>query len=106
MNLRLIPVAIVLLCFVPPAWAAAQEQDIPPAVRTVNLKSADGTPLKGTYYPAGKPGPGVLLLHQVNRDRRSWDGVARQAAAAEFRRRATRAGRSAPVGRMLPPREL
>ena len=50
--------------------------------RLVELKASDGTPLKGTYFAAAKPGPGVLLLHQVNRDRRSWDGVAAQLATA------------------------
>jgi dienelactone hydrolase len=49
--------------------------------RVVDFKSADGTILKGTYFAAAKPGPGVLLLHQVNRDRKSWDGVAAQLAA-------------------------
>jgi len=82
MNQRLIALAIVLLCFAPLARAAAQVREPPPAVRTVNLKSADGTPLKGDYFSAHNSGPGVLLLHQVNRDRRSWDGVARQMAAA------------------------
>jgi len=48
--------------------------------RVVDLKSGDGTILKGTYFPAGKPGPGVLLFHQSNRTRKSWDDVARQLA--------------------------
>lgn len=52
------------------------------AARVVDLKSADGTALKGTYFAAGKPGPGVILFHQSNRTRDSWDGVARQLAAA------------------------
>ena len=30
----------------------------------------------------GKPGPGVLLMHQANRDRKSWDSVASQLASA------------------------
>ena len=54
----------------------------PAAPRIVDLKAADGTPLKATYFVATKPGPGVLLLHQINRDRTSWDSVARQLAAA------------------------
>jgi pimeloyl-ACP methyl ester carboxylesterase len=52
------------------------------APRVVDFKSADGTVLKGTYFTAAKPGPGVLLLHQSNRDRKSWDGVAPQLANA------------------------
>jgi formylglycine-generating enzyme required for sulfatase activity/dienelactone hydrolase len=52
------------------------------APRIVDLKAADATLLKGTYFPAGKPGPGVVLLHQINRDRKSWDPLATQLAAA------------------------
>jgi dienelactone hydrolase len=48
--------------------------------RDVNLKSADGTILKGTYFAAAKPGPGVLLFHQSNRTRKSWDELAEQLA--------------------------
>jgi tetratricopeptide (TPR) repeat protein len=50
--------------------------------RDVDLKSANGTILKGTYFAAAKPGPGVLLFHQSNRTRKSWDDVARRLAAA------------------------
>src|SRR6184192_399964 len=50
--------------------------------RVVDLKTANGTILKGTYFDAAKPGPGVLLFHQSNRTRKSWDDVARQLAAA------------------------
>ena len=47
----------------------------------VDVKSNDGTILKGTYFPAAKPGPGVLLFHQSNRARKSWEDIARQLAA-------------------------
>jgi dienelactone hydrolase len=50
--------------------------------RDVDFKSANGANLKGTYFDAAKPGPGVLLFHQSNRTRKSWDDVARQLAAA------------------------
>src|SRR5437588_6879674 len=49
--------------------------------RAVDLKSYDGTVLKGTYFPAAKPGPGVLLFHQSNRTRKSWDELAAQLTA-------------------------
>ncbi len=43
---------------------------LPPkmAAKRVDLGSHDwpGVKLKVTYYSAGKPGPGVLLLHQCN----------------------------------------
>ncbi len=52
------------------------------AERVVDLTAADGTELKATYFAAAKPGPGVLLLHQCNRQRKIWDGLAQQLAAA------------------------
>ena len=39
------------------------------AERVVDLTAGDGTKLKATYFAAAKPGPGVLLLHQCNRQR-------------------------------------
>src|SRR5215472_17027934 len=53
-----------------------------PAERVVDLTASDGTTLKATYFSSGKPGPGVLLLHQCNRQRKVWDGLARQLSAA------------------------
>ena len=53
-----------------------------PASRVLDLTAADGTKLKATYFGAGKPGPGVLLLHQCNRQRKVWDGIAQQLTAA------------------------
>jgi tetratricopeptide (TPR) repeat protein len=60
----------------------AQQAQPPSAPRVVDLKATDGTILKASYFAAAKPGPGVLLLHQSNRTRDSWDGVAPQLAAA------------------------
>jgi dienelactone hydrolase len=51
------------------------------AERVVDLTATDGTKLKGTYFSAGKPGPGVLLLHQCNRQRKVWDSLSQQLAA-------------------------
>jgi predicted alpha/beta hydrolase len=53
-----------------------------PAPRMVDLMAGDGIKLKASYFPAGKPGPGVLLLHQCDHDRKIWDGLAQQLAAA------------------------
>src|SRR5258708_28371082 len=63
------------------AASTAKGQQLPTA-RVVDLKASDGTILRATYFAAAKPGPGVLLLHQSNRTRDSWDGLARQLAAA------------------------
>jgi alpha/beta superfamily hydrolase len=61
--------------------AQALSQQLP-AASLVTVTASDGTALKASYFAAGKPGPGVLLFHQSNRDRKSWDEVAKQLAAA------------------------
>ncbi|MGH9703865.1 MAG: serine aminopeptidase domain-containing protein [Candidatus Acidiferrales bacterium] len=50
--------------------------------RDAELSAPDGLKLKVTYYSAGKPGPGVLLMHQCNRDRKTWDPLATQLSQA------------------------
>lgn len=52
------------------------------APRFVDLTAADGIQLKASYFAASKPGPGVLLLHQCNKQRKIWDGLAGQLASA------------------------
>lgn len=61
-----------------PSVSAAQL----PAVRAVDLTASDGVALKASYFAAAKPGPGVLLLHQGNRDRTAWSELAGRLAAA------------------------
>jgi pimeloyl-ACP methyl ester carboxylesterase len=38
----------------------------------LDVAARDGARLRATYFSPGRPGPGVLLLHQCNMDRRSW----------------------------------
>jgi dienelactone hydrolase len=57
--------------------AAAQQ-------RAVDLTAPDSVRLKATLFPASAPGPGVLLLHQCNRQRTSWDGLGQRLASAGF----------------------
>ncbi|HXM23554.1 MAG TPA: DinB family protein [Terriglobales bacterium] len=64
---------------VPPDSRRSQSQ---PAARVVDLKASDGTVLKASYFAAAKPGPGLLLLHQINRQRKAWDDLAGQMATA------------------------
>lgn len=66
--------------------AAAQNAPRPDASepRDIDLTAQDGINLKATYYPADKPGPGILLLHQCNRDRSAWSSLATQLAAKGF----------------------
>ena len=49
--------------------------------KVVSLEAPDGTALKASYFAADKPGPGLLLLHQCNRDRSAWAAFAARAAA-------------------------
>ena len=60
-------VSIVILLF---AAAAHAEQ------RQVSVTAGDGFALQGTYSPAEKGGPGILLLHQCDADRRIYDQLA------------------------------
>jgi dienelactone hydrolase len=60
--------------------ACAAQQ--PLAARVVSLTAPDGIVLKATYFAAAKPGPGVLLLHQCNRQRKVWDALAEQLASS------------------------
>jgi dienelactone hydrolase len=61
--LRCMSAAIVLCAW--PLAVHAQQRD-------VELKAADGTRLKATYFAAAKPGPGVVLLHMCNSQRKAW----------------------------------
>jgi hypothetical protein len=63
-----------------PAFAIAAQQA--PAPHVVDLMAPDGLKLKGTFSGAGASGPGVLLLHQCNRQRKVWDDLATRMTAA------------------------
>src|SRR5579863_9406398 len=68
----LLAVILAQLIFFPPSSFAQ---------RIVDLTASDGTKLKASYF-AAKPGPGILLLHQCNRQRKVWDDLAEQLAAS------------------------
>jgi dienelactone hydrolase len=70
---------LLITPFMPGLSARAGES---PSPRVVDLKAPDGTSLKGTFFSSGKPGPGVLLLHQCNRQRKVWDDLATRLATA------------------------
>jgi tetratricopeptide (TPR) repeat protein len=77
--MKLLSVLVLLVSFSITGIAFA---DSAMSGRNVDIKSSDGTILKATYFAAAKPGPGVLLFHQSDRTRSSWDDVAKQLAAA------------------------
>jgi dienelactone hydrolase len=77
-----VAMSLALLLFAPVAPpAATADEEKPPAPHVVDLTASDGTKLKATYYSASQPGPGVLLLHQCNQQRKNWDELAAQLAA-------------------------
>ena len=76
---------LVTMSMAAPLAAQTTPAAPPPAVtHTVDLTSPDGIALKASYFPAARPGPGLLLLHACNRDRSSWNGLATAAAARGF----------------------
>lgn len=78
MNIRSISSLLLAVMLLGALGFARQPQ----APKVVDLTTADGTKLKASFFAADKPGPGVLLLHQCNRQRRIWDGLALQLEAA------------------------
>src|SRR5687768_10612913 len=68
---RGIAVAIVACAW--PLGARAEQ-------REVDLKAADGTRLKATYFAAARPGPGVVLLHMCNSQRKAWTSLGEKLA--------------------------
>ena len=41
----------------------------------VDLQTSDGVNLKASYTSPGRTGPAMLLIHQCNMDRSSWDAI-------------------------------
>ena len=70
--------AVAALVLAGPSSNAAPAS--PPA--SLDIMAADGLRLHATYWAAAGPGPGMLLLHQCNRDRASWAPLAEALAAA------------------------
>jgi dienelactone hydrolase len=67
---RRLAVAVISPVLLLAQAAAAQVESTP-----LDVPVPDGTVLKATYYSPGKPGPGVLLLHQCNMNRKAWVGL-------------------------------
>jgi Flp pilus assembly protein TadD len=66
-------------------------------VQQVDLRTTDGTVLKASYYAAAHPGPGVLLLHQVNLER-----LQRPGGAAHVTKLLAEARRGDPQAQVFP----
>lgn len=50
----------------------------------VDIVTPDFVVLKASYFSPGKPGPGILLIHQCNMDRRAWDPLTPDLVRAGF----------------------
>src|SRR5215831_547083 len=48
----------------------------PPEEQRVDIRAADGAVLRASVFPAARPGPALLLIHQCNMDRHAWDAFA------------------------------
>ena len=72
-----------LRCFIPFLLSFACAAQQPGSGKVVDLKAPDGIQLKATYF-AGKPGPGILLLHQCNQTRAAWQNLAERLSATGF----------------------
>lgn len=77
-----IPILLLFLSSVVALVMTASGERPKNVATVVDIKTPDGTILKGTYFAAAKSGPGALLFHQSNRTRESWDGIAQQLATA------------------------
>lgn len=72
-TLSIISIVVLLL-----TAAARGEQ------RDVSFTAADGFRLQATFHSADKGGPGILLLHQCNADRRIYDQLAAMLSTAGY----------------------
>jgi pimeloyl-ACP methyl ester carboxylesterase len=52
--------------------------------KDVSFNAADGFSLRGSFYIAKNPGPGVLLLHQCNADRQVYDQLGTMLSTAGY----------------------
>jgi len=74
MNVRWL-VPLLIAAFVIPARAEK---------RDVSFNASDGFAVQGTLYSADKPGPGVLLLHECDANRQTYDRLATMLNTADY----------------------
>ena len=72
------------LAFVSLVILAAAVESLAVSKSAVTIPAADGFSLKGTFYSAGKPGPGLLLLHQCNADSQLYDQLGTMLSTAGY----------------------
>lgn len=74
----------VICTLISMSWVTTGAQTKAPAPQTIDIKAPDGVMLKASYFPAARPGPGILMLHACNKDRASWTTLATAAVAQGF----------------------
>ena len=67
--MKLLMCLLVLVCSSVVASAQVKVTDF-------DVVTSDGAKLRTSYYSPSKPGPGILLLHQCNMNRKSWNALA------------------------------
>src|SRR5271170_3710011 len=77
---RAIFAVVPVIALVGAALCCSAQNSVAP--RIVDLTAADGTVLKASFFAAAKPGPGVILLHQCNRQRKVGNDLAGRLAAS------------------------
>jgi dienelactone hydrolase len=77
-SMRILVFSLIVALALPVVCSAQQT----PPPRVVDLPAPDGVILKATFFASAQPGPGVLLLHQCNRQRKVWDDLAERLAAS------------------------
>jgi len=71
-----------LVCVLSSVLLALASAGVMAESRDIDLTGADGTRLKATYSSPGRPGPGMLLIHQCNMDRSMWQEMTAELVAA------------------------
>jgi pimeloyl-ACP methyl ester carboxylesterase len=66
------------------ALVGCRPHHAPDPAHDVDIVTSDFVVLKSSYFSPGKPGPGILLIHQCNMDRHAWDTLTPDLVRAGF----------------------
>ena len=81
---RDVRVALAAVVFSLAALVACRRHSPPDPAHDVDIVTPDFAVLKASYFSPGKPGPGILLIHQCNMDRHAWDSLTPDLVRAGF----------------------
>lgn len=83
-TLRIGPTTFLLVVLALATAPACRKHYPPDPAHDVDIATPDGVVLKSGYFSPGKPGPGILLIHQCNMDRHAWDSLIPDLVTAGF----------------------